>query len=372
VITGATLKDPTGGVLADFKAHNLHVVNYSAGLRRRLSLSELRPHLHTRPDLPEAIPYVTSYYRDYWGFCLPHRVLDTLREGTYEVSIEASHKAGSLTYADCVLPGLEKAEVVISSYVCHPSMANDSLSGVVVATYLAKVLRERRRRFSYRFLFVPETIGAIAYLSQHGDHLKAHTHAGLVLTCCGDRGGLTYKRSRRGTAVIDRIVEHVLRNSGYRYDLIDFHPRGSDERQYCSPGFDLPVGGLTRTPYERFKEYHTSLDNLDFVSEKSLGETLDVCLQVIDALEANACYARTEPHCEPQLGKRGLYPQVGDAGMPEAHRREVDALLCLLNYSDGTRDLLWIADHLRMPIQVLAGYCRRLVDAGLLVRADLP
>lgn len=369
VITGATLKDPTGAVLADFKAHNLHVVNYSTGIRRCMSLSELRPHLHTREGLPEAIPYVTSYYQDNWGFCLPHRIVESLPEGDYEVAIDAAHVPGSLTYADCLLPGKETAEVVISCYVCHPSMANDSLSGVVVATQLAKLLRERKRRFSYRFIFVPETIGAIAYLAQHGDHLKAHTHAGLVLTCCGDQGDFTYKRSRRGTAVIDRIVEHVLRHSGYRHDLIDFHPRGSDERQYCSPGFDLPVGGLTRTPYERFKEYHTSLDNLDFVSREPLGETLDVCLQVVDALEANACYARTEPHCEPQLGKRGLYPQVGDAGMPEEHRREVDTLLCLLNYCDGTRDLLWIADRLGVPITGVARHCGKLIEAGLLARA---
>ena len=371
VIRGATLKDPMGVVLADFKTNNLHVVNYSTGLRRRMSLTELRPHLHSRPDLPEAIPYVTSYYQDYWGFCLPHRTVESLPEGTYEVAIDAAHVPGSLTYADCLLPGEETAEVVISCYVCHPSMANDSLSGVVVAIQLAKLLRERKRRLSYRFIFVPETIGAIAYLSKYGTLMKARTRAGFVLTCCGDAGKFTYKRSRQGNATIDRIAAHVLAHSGFDYDIVEFHPRGSDERQYCSPGFNLPVGGLTRTPYGQFKEYHTSLDNLEFVSEQALDETLGVCLGVVDALEANRIYRRTDPYCEPQLGKRGLYPQVGDAGKVGTHRQEVDALLGLLNYCDGERDLLWIADRLRIRIKVLAEYCQRLVDAALLVGVDL-
>src|SRR5688572_467331 len=268
----AYIKNSTGATIVDFKASNLHLVNYSTPVHQRMSLAALRPHLHSIPEHPDWIPYKTSYYAETWGFCLTDRVLASLREDEYEVFIDSSLEDGHLTLGQCVIPGQTTDETLFSSHVCHPSLCNDNLSGVSVAVSLARLLARATHRYTYRFLFNPGTIGAIAWLAQHEETAPRIKH-GLVLACVGDRGQVTYKRSRRGDAFIDRAVAHVLKGKGGEPAMTDFSPYGYDERQYCSPGFDLSVGVLSRTPHGQFAEYHTSADNLDFVDPASLADT---------------------------------------------------------------------------------------------------
>ena len=340
-IKDAYIKNADGARIVDFNKSNLHVVNYSVPIHDVMTLSELRPHLHSIPEHPDWIPYRTSYYSEDWGFCLPHRQLESLREDRYEVCVDSSLEDGSLTLGQCVLPGREMDEVLISCHVCHPSLSNDNLSGVSVAVTLARLLATTPHRYTYRFLFIPGTIGAIAWLARNEETTGRIKH-GLVLACAGDRGTPTYKRSRRGNAAIDRAAVHVLKHSGNRYDIEDFRPYGYDERQYCSPAFNLPVGVLSRTPYGRFPEYHTSADNLDFVDPASLADSVVSCLSILDVIESDLAYCNLNPKCEPQLGRRGLYASLGGHG----GSREIEmALLWVLSLSDGRHSLLEIAEQ---------------------------
>ena len=362
----AWIAGPDGQRVLDVADSTLHVLGYSLPVRERMSLAALSEHVFTVPGRPDAIPYRTSYYDERWGFCMAHRRLESLPEGEYEVCIDASLADGNLNYGECVLPGEVDDEVLISCHLCHPALANDNLSGLVVATALAQALGKRRRRHTFRFLFIPGTIGSIAWLARN-EPLVPRIRHGLVLTCVGDAGGLTYKRSRRGVAEIDRATEHVLRHSGDEFDLRDFSPYGYDERQYCSPGFDLPVGCLMRTPWGEFPEYHTSDDDLDFIRPEALADTLAKCLAVIDVIERNARYVSLNPKCEPQLGRRGLYSTIGGTGDPRSAQM---AMLWLLNGADGSNTLLDIADRAGLPFALLADAADALAEGGLIARAQ--
>lgn len=358
----AWIKGPGGERVVDFAEHNLHVLNYSVGVHQKLSRDELVEHLYSLPEHPDWIPYRTSYYKDAWGFCVRHRTLESLPAGEYEVYIDADHKAGSLSYGEVVLPGASDEEVLISCHSCHPSLANDNLSGMMVATFLARVLAGLERRFTYRFLFIPGTIGSITWLAQH-EHEVGKIRHGLVAANLGDPGAFHYKRSRRGDAAVDRTVEAVLTSRGEEFEIEDFSPFGYDERQYCSPGFDLPVGSLTRTPWGRYPEYHTSADDLEFVRPEALGESLRLYLEVVEALELNRRYLNLNPKCEPQLGRRGLYRSTGGEDRGREHEL---ALLWVLNYSDGEHDLVDIARRSGMSLPQLASAADALVAAELL------
>lgn len=360
-IKDAYVKNADGDRVIDFRAHNLHVVGYSTPVRARMSLTELRPHLFTLPDQPDVIPYRTSYYSESWGFCMEHRRLADLPEGDYDVCIDSSLQPGTLAYAECLLPGETDDEVLISCHCCHPSIANDNLSGIALATELAGRLAKVSRRYSYRFLFIPGTIGSITWLARNEDSVTRIRH-GLVITCVGDRGHATYKKSRRGDALIDRAASHVLHHSEPDHEIIDFSPYGYDERQYCSPGFNLPVGSLMRTPNGKYPEYHTSADDLDFVSAPHLADSLLNYLRVIDILENDRVYVNLKPKGEPQLGRRGLYPSVGAQGAGDP----LMARLWVLNLSDGDHSLLDIAERADMSFGEISDAARTLEEGGLL------
>lgn len=340
-IRDAYIKNLRGERVVDFQQSNLHVVSYSQPVKRRMALSELKEHLHSLPDRPDWIPYRTSYYKESWGFCLSHNQLRSLTDPEYDVCIDASMTEGNLTYGECFLPGQSQDEVLISTHVCHPSLGNDNLSGIAVATFLAEWLQTRPRRYSYRFLFIPGTIGSITWLSRHQQEASRIKH-GLVLTGVGDAGPITYKKSRRGDADIDRAMAHLLKHSRTPHSICDFIPYGYDERQYCSPGFNLAVGCFSRTPHSQYPEYHTSADNLDFIKPMALAESLRCSQGALEILESNKTYLNQNPHCEPQLGKRGLYRAVGG----QAGEKSMEmALLWVLNLSDGRHSLLDIAER---------------------------
>jgi aminopeptidase-like protein len=361
-IREAFVRGPDGRRVVDFADSNLHVVSYSVPVRKRLPLGELEDRLFTLPDRPDWIPYRTSYYNEEWGFCLSHRALEDLPEGEYEVCIDSSLEDGSLTYGECYLEGESPEEVFVSCHVCHPSLANDNLSGIAVAVSLARALASASHRYSYRFVFVPGTIGSISWLARNEERTDAIKH-GLVLTCVGDPGHSTYKRSRRGHAEIDRAMEHVLEHSGQPYDVQDFFPYGYDERQYCSPGFDLPVGCLMRSPHGTFPEYHTSADDLELIRPEHLADTLVKVMSTFDLLERNRTYLNLSPKGEPQLGRRGLYGAIGG----QADRRtEEMAMLWVLNQSDGSKSLLDIAVRASMPFEAVARAAERLQEHELL------
>ena len=345
-----------GRRIVDFQALNLHVVGYSVPVNKTMPLSELRSHLHTLPAQPWLVPYRTSYYAPTWGFCLAQSTLDAMQDGDYQVVIDSTLADGSLTYAEHVVPGRVDDEVIVSCHVCHPSLANDNLAGVAVAMELARSLENPY--YTYRFIFAPGTIGAITWLARNDATKVKH---GIVLACAGDRGSLTYKQSRRGDAEIDRVLAHVLRDRPH--DIREFSPYGYDERQYCSPGFDLGVGSLTRTPYAGYPEYHTSGDNPDFVTPESMVDTLTVCREAVDVLDHNRRYVNLSPYGEPQLGKRGLYESLG--GRSDAHDAQL-AMLWVLNLSDGDHDLLAIAERARLPFPAVAAAADALQSAGLL------
>ena len=360
-IRDAFIKTPAGKRIADFQECNLHVINYSIAVHRTMRLSELMPHLSTIPEKPDWIPYRTSYYKEDWGFCLTHNEMLALEDGEYEVCIDSSLENGSLTYGECFLPGRTKNEVLISCHVCHPSLANDNLSGISVATHLAQFLAGRDLHYSYRFLFVPGTIGAIAWLVRNQENTKRIRH-GLVLTCVGDTGGFHYKKSRRGVAEIDRAVAHVLNHQSDSPEIMEFSPYGYDERQYCSPGFNLPVGCLMRSVWGTFPEYHTSADNLGFIHPAQLAESLRVCAAVLDVLEGNRRYLNLNPYGEPQLGKRNLYGSAGGAGIAA----EINARLWVLNLSDGEHSLLDIAERSNLTFTEISDAADLLLQSGLL------
>ncbi|MBP6261994.1 MAG: DUF4910 domain-containing protein, partial [Nitrospira sp.] len=328
----------------------------------RMRLDELRPHLFSLPDHPEWIPYRTSYYQENWGFCLPHKDLERLVDEEYDVLIDSSLQSGALTYGECYLPGQTSDEVLVSSHICHPSLCNDNLSGIAVAVMLAQTLALRPRRYSYRFVFIPGTIGSITWLAKN-ENVIPHIKHGLVLTGIGDEGGLTYKRSRQGQAEIDRAMVHILKHSGDAHALIDFFPYGYDERQYCSPGFNLPVGCLMRTPHGEYPEYHSSADNLDFVKPESLAHSYTRCIELFDLLECNRTYQNQNPKCEPQLGRRGLYRAI--AGQQDKQFKEL-VLLWVLNLSDGQHTVLDIAERAEVPFHRVHAAVEALLKVGLL------
>jgi aminopeptidase-like protein len=367
-IRDAYIADEDGVRVVDFRRSSLHVVSYSEPVRATLPLEELRSRLHTLPDQPDVIPYRTSYYERTWGFCLSHRQLLELPPGDYEVVIDSTLEPGHLSYGELAIDGDDEADVLVSTYVCHPSLANDNLSGIVVATMVARELLGRRLRYTYRFLFAPGTVGPLAWLHENRDELDRIKH-GLALSCIGDGGDFTYKRSRRGDAELDRAMETVLRDSGAPHRVLPWEPWGGDERQFCSPGFDLPVGCLMRTPHGEFAGYHTSADAMDRITPESLGEAVESCLRLVDVLETNRRFTNLTPFGEPQLGRRGLYRSAGGAvATPEDER----ALLWVLNQSDGTETLLDIARRSGLSYAVVRRAAERLQQAGLLSTDDPP
>ncbi|HEY1648218.1 MAG TPA: DUF4910 domain-containing protein [Terracidiphilus sp.] len=365
-IRDAYVKDACGNRVIDFQQHNLHVVNYSVPVSGTYSLDELRPHLHTVPEHPDWIPYRTTYYKQDWGFCLSQNQLDALGEGKYEVCIDSTLEGGNLTYGEAYLPGRVKEEVIISCHSCHPSLANDNLSGIVVAAALAEFLSEQDRYYSWRFLFAPGTIGAITWLARNRERAKDIRH-GLVLAGIGDRGSFHYKKSRRGDAEIDHAVAHVLKHCGEGSEVLEFTPYGYDERQYGSPGFNLPVGCLMRSVWGTFPEYHTSADDLSFIQPAQLANSLRVCVGIADVLENNRSYRNLSPYCEPQLGKRNLYRSIGG----ESIGTEINARLWVLNLSDGENTLLDIAERSGLPFTTIYNAADLLCESGLLAPHNL-
>jgi aminopeptidase-like protein len=364
-IRDAYIKAADGRRVVDFRQSNLHVVSYSVPIHKRMQLSELRPHLHSLPEAPDRIPYRTSYYAPNWGFCLRHRDLLELAEGEYEVCVDSTLTAGSLTYAECFLPGESTEEVIVFTHVCHPSLANDNAAGIAVSTEIAAALANGPRHYSYRFVFSPGTIGAITWLALNEKSVGRIVH-GLVLGLLGDGGSLTYKRSARGNATIDRVATHIVTTLDASSRIEAFSPYGYDERQFCSPGFNLPVGRLTRSPNGGYPEYHTSGDDLQLVKPEFLAQSLCAVSRILEGLEDNGTYLNTQPKCEPRLGKRGLYRATGGT---EPSGRE-HALLWILNQSNGQHSLLDIAERAGMPFTVIRSAADELVHAGLLVVAN--
>ncbi len=360
-IRDAYIKNTAGRRVVDFQQSSLHVLNYSTPVDARLLLSKLKGHLFTLPEHPDWIPYRTSYYKPEWGFCLTHKQMLALSEGEYEVCIDSTLEDGHLTYGECYLPGKSSDEVLISAHACHPSLANDNLSGLAVATFLAHLPPEKYLRYSYRFLFIPGTIGAITWLTRNKENAARVQH-GLVLTCIGDAGGFHYKKSRRENAEIDHAVAHVLGHCGESSKVLEFSPYGYDERQYCSPGFNLPVGCLMRSVWGTFPEYHTSADNLDFIHPEQLARSLRVCVSIFDVLENNRYYRNQSPYCEPQLGKRNLYRSAAGQSIEV----EIRARLWVLNLSDGEHSLLDIAERSGLPFAAIHEAADLLRENGLL------
>ena len=356
----AWIAGPDGSRVVDFADHNLHLVGYSVPVRLRLGLEELRGHLFAHPEHDDRIPFRTSYYARTWGFCLERRLLDELPPGEYEVCIDSTlAEDGSVTYGEAVLPGESDEEILLSTYCCHPSLANDNLSGVALLAVLGRALATMPRRYTYRLLWSPGTIGPLTWLWRNEDGLHRVRH-GLVVSCVGDPGEITYKRSRRGDAVVDRAVAQVLRERGTPHMLLDWVPWGGDERQFGSPGFDLPVGAFSRTPADQFPEYHSSADDLDFVAAEHLGDSFETLLHVLEVLEGNERYLNQSPKGEPQLGKRGLYRAMGGGSTEEL------ALLWVLNLSDGRHDLLEIAERSGLSFRAVRDAGTRLVEHELL------
>jgi len=359
-VRDAFVADSSGRRVIDFRESNLHLVNYSVPVRRRMQLNELREHLHTLPDQPDLIPYRTSYYNESWGFCLRQRDLDQFEEGEYEVVIDSSLEDGHLSYGELFLPGEREGEVLITTHVCHPSMCNDNLSGVSVLTALGQALTDMDRRWSYRLLFIPGTIGAITWLARN-QAAAQRVRFGMVLAGLGDRGPLSWKQSRSGNSAIDRAVGRVLAAREHR--ILGFSPYGYDERQFCSPAFNLPVGRLSRSEYATYPEYHSSGDDLDFVSTASLDASFQALLEVIQTLETEDYYVNTQGHCEPQLGRRGLYDLPLEAG--ELQRVRL-AMLWVLDLSDGSWSLRDIADRADLPLDSIQTAADALRAAGIL------
>jgi aminopeptidase-like protein len=364
-ITDAYIITPEGKKICNFKESNLHILNYSVSQNTELTFEELRNHLIYREDLPEAIPYATSYYKENWGFCISYNKFKTLpKEGKYKVVIDSTLKTGSLTYGQLVLKGKSDKEILLSTYLCHPSMANNELSGpLALAALYTKIAGLKDRKYTYRFVIAPETIGVIAFLHKYGKDLINNLEAGYVLTCCADRGNITYKKSKKENTLADRAAERVLKSLSQPSEIIPYAIGGSDERQYCSPGFNLPVGSFIRTPYQKYKEYHTSLDNKGFISFEKLNETVDTVFKVIKTIEQSKFYINTNPFCEPQLGKRNLYPAIGGTW---GDVQSVHKMLHLLSYADGTMDITDIAAKRNLTASDFTEAIAKLTEVGLL------
>lgn len=364
-IKSAWVKNSAGEKVIDFAKNNLHIMGYSMPYSKKLSLVDLKEHLHSIPEMPNAIPFVASYYKKDWGFCITNNQLQSLEDGMYEVFIDSEFNSnGNLTYGEAFLKGKSDKEILLSTYICHPSMANDNLSGVLVTAFLYNQLKNNELNYSYRFLFIPETIGSIYYLSKRGAHLKNNLIAGFVITTVGDNGNFTYKRSRQGNALCDRAVELILKQTEENYAIEDFFPdNGSDERQYCSPGFNLPVGSLMRTRYGKYKEYHTSDDNKDFISFEAIEKSVEKHLDVIALIENNCKYENLFPFGEPHLGKRNLYPTMT---IQKGHSNFVSAIKWILNYADGEHDLIDIANKSKINFKDLISSSNLLVQNNLI------
>ena len=362
----AWIKNSKGEKIIDFATNNLHLLGYAEPFQGKLAFQDLAEHLYTLPEQPELIPYLTSYYKRRWGFCLSHQQYLSLdKEETYEVLIDSTlDESGSMTMAEAVIKGASDREILFSTYFCHPSLASNELSGPLVAAFVYEALSKRTDlRYTYRFAFQPETIGAICYLSEKGTHLKEKLDAGFIVTCIGDDGLFTYKKSRIGNALIDKVCQAVLEQTEEDYNLVEFSPRGSDERQYCSPGFNLPMGSLMRSMYGKYPEYHTSADNKAFVSFSAMEAAVNKFLQIIDVLEANRYYLNQFPFCEPQLGKRGLYPTLGSQKQTAAF---VEAMMWVLNLSDGEHDLIDISRESGIELDTLIPVVETLVGKNIL------
>jgi len=359
----AHITDATGNRIVDLVDHSLHVVGYSMPVNRMMSLAELRPHLHTLPEKPDLIPYRTSYYREAWGFCIQQRRLDAMAEGDYRVVIDSTlDPNGSLSYGELLLPGETKDEVLLSAHVCHPSLANDNCSGLALLAWLARHIASRRTRLSYRILMAPGTVGSISWLALNKDRIARIKH-GLIVSNVGDAGGPTYKRSRRGQAPIDRAAALVLKDAEGAPRILDFSPYGYDERQYCSPGFDLAVGSFQRSRWGEYAAYHTSADNLDFIDGTHLEDSLRLIARMLDMIDADIAWKSTMPYGEPQLGRRGLYDDAQGRPLPEGVRM---ALLWVLNLADGQHGLMDMTERSGLPFQAIRAAAARLREAGLL------
>lgn len=361
-IRDAYVMDESGNRVIDWRKNNLHVVSYSVPVNTIISLEELDAHLYSLPEQPDAIPYITSYYQPRWGFCITHNERRKLKAGQYRVLIESQLESGSLTYGELIIPGKEKHEILLSTCICHPSMANNECSGLAVATFMAKWLSEQsRRRYTYRIVYVPETIGAIAYLSRNLRHMKKHVIAGFTVNCVGDDRVYSFMPSRLGNTIADKVALNVLRNHVSQFTNYQFLERGSDERQYCAPGIDLPVVSIMRSKYGTYPEYHTSLDNLNLISPAGLGGAYEVIRKCLALLESNRRYKVTIL-CEPQLGKRGLYPELSTI----SSINQVKDMMNLLVYCDGNHDLIDIADKIHVPIEECCSIADKLLQHGLL------
>ncbi len=343
-IKDAYIITPTGEKICDFKLNNLHIVNYSMPFIGDVTWEELEVHLHTLKDNPTAIPYITSYYNENWGFCIDFNSYQKLsREGLYKVVVDTELKKGSVSVGSLFLPGESEEEILLSTYLCHPSMANNELSGPITMAYLYQLLSKvENRKYSYRFIMAPETIGVIAYLSDHGSHMKNKTKAGYVLTCCGDDAPFVFKKSKNEMGWLEKVTKHVLEHQSNKFEIIPFSVGGSDERQYCSPGFNLPVGSITRSMYHRYKEYHTSLDNKQFISFQAMKNTIILYFKMIQAMEINIFPICEIQFGEPRLGKRGLLPHSIEPN--DKRRKEIDRMFHLITWADGYHDLIDIAE----------------------------
>lgn len=359
----AWIEDPDGHRIADFSEHNLHLVGYSIPVDQVMSLEELQEHLHSLPEMPEAIPYITSYYSKQWGFCLPHNDRLKLKPGNYRAYINTTLAPGSLAYGELVIPGGTDEEIFLSTNICHPSMGNNELSGPCVATYLGKWLSElQTRRYTYRLIFIPETIGSIAYLSKNLDHLKQHVVAGFNIVCIGDDRCYSYLSSRAGDTLSDRVAVHVLKHLAPDFKRYSYLDRGSDERQYCAPGVDLPIASIMRSKYLEYPEYHTSLDNLDFITPDGLGGGFNALQKAIEAIECN-CVPKLTVFGEPHLSKYGLYPTLSTLVSNDLMK----PMMNLIAYCDGKHSLLDIAKITGMPIWELVPIYKELEENKLLV-----
>ncbi|QMU64030.1 MAG: DUF4910 domain-containing protein [Flavobacteriaceae bacterium] len=356
----AWIKDEKGNEIINFKENNLHLLGYSEPFESLLTYNELKEHLYTIPHQPDLIPYMTSYYNRRWGFCLSHNEFEKLDKSVkYQIKIDSKFdKNGFMTISDLILRGKTDEEVLFTTYICHPSLANNELSGPLVTAFIYNQLKDKDLYYTYRFVFVPETIGSIYYLSMNGDYLKEKLVAGFVVTCIGDDGNFTYKKSRRGNALSDRAVKTVLSQTEEDYTILNYTPIGSEERQYCSPGLNLPVGSLMRTMYGVYPEYHTSADNKGFISFDAMEKSVMKYLEIVHLIENNKKYINLFPYCEPRLGKRGLYPTIGSQKEKEL---EVKAMMWILNLADGKHDLIDIIESSKIDYQVMIKIAKNLL-----------